>query len=372
MRQTFVSFLIACVLFCLAACGGPESGGDQPAAQTLLPPIPPPASPPLMPDFSAVRAAVDGFEVENMAVLIGDGDGIIFKHEKGDFRTNNSIAIASASKLVTGLAVWSLVESGEVSLLSRPADLLEFWADTQGDPRSGVTLEQLLSFTSGFNDPPVGPSCAGDGRLPLEDCINALYTRGTQTQPASTFAYGPNHMQIAALMTREAVGTDLKDTMRDLLFEPFELSIQTGFDAARGDNPRYSGDLISTAEDYAKLLVGLLGGQLLTDREGFLADRTSDAAFPALSDSLAGEHGRWHYGFGFWLECQGAAFSDDCANQPTISSPGAFGFTPWIDFKREYWAIIAMEEAFTFRFNPFERSIALEQELQAIIEDQLN
>jgi hypothetical protein len=44
------------------------------------------------------------------------------------------------------------------------------------------------------------------------------------------------------------------------------------------------------------------------------------------------------YGLTAWLEC--ATPATGCS---TISSPGAFGFTPWLDRSSGYYAILGME-----------------------------
>jgi len=46
----------------------------------------------------------------------------------------------------------------------------------------------------------------------------------------------------------------------------------------------------------------------------------------------------FHYGLAAWLECTPPATS--CA---VLSSPGAFGFTPWFDRDSGYYAILGME-----------------------------
>lgn len=45
-----------------------------------------------------------------------------------------------------------------------------------------------------------------------------------------------------------------------------------------------------------------------------------------------------HYGLTAWLEC---ATPDEGCEQ--LSSPGAFGFTPWLDRDAGYFAILGME-----------------------------
>ena len=46
----------------------------------------------------------------------------------------------------------------------------------------------------------------------------------------------------------------------------------------------------------------------------------------------------FHYGLAAWLECPPPA--TNCA---VLSSPGAFGFTPWFDRDGGYYAILGME-----------------------------
>jgi len=53
----------------------------------------------------------------------------------------------------------------------------------------------------------------------------------------------------------------------------------------------------------------------------------------------------WHYGLGHWVE-------DDPATTPEIniaySSPGTFGFYPWIDASRSFYGVLARQtKAFT-------------------------
>ncbi|MGB3622472.1 MAG: hypothetical protein WBA20_14075 [Ketobacter sp.] len=49
----------------------------------------------------------------------------------------------------------------------------------------------------------------------------------------------------------------------------------------------------------------------------------------------------WHYGFGQWIECPSVPFA--CSVTTRISSPGAFGAYPFIDFEQQYFGIVARE-----------------------------
>ena len=43
----------------------------------------------------------------------------------------------------------------------------------------------------------------------------------------------------------------------------------------------------------------------------------------------------WHYSIGHWVE------DDPAAGDGAFSSPGAFGFYPWVDSGRTWWGIVA-------------------------------
>lgn len=349
----------------LVACGG--GGGSSIAPPPVaMPPPPPPPPPPVSRDFSAVQAAVDASVATNMAILVGDETGVLFAYEKGTFTTDQEVSIASASKMAFGLLIWDLVESGDLSLADNPQDHIGFWTDMAGDGRSEITLDQLLGFTSGFNNPPGNAGCIGQGSVSLSDCVEQVYDEGLDTLAGSAFYYGPEHMQIAALMATEATGKTNAALLDERLIQPYGLSSMTRYPALRGDNPRYSGNMVSTADDYALWLAAILDGRLVSDRTGYLEDRTATVTFGSRPDGLDALD--WHYGFGFWKECDDLSYTSACDANPTISSPGAFGFTPWIDFDAGYWGIIAMEETVIGGQAASMVSVELEQQVQPLIE----
>jgi hypothetical protein len=73
------------------------------------------------------------------------------------------------------------------------------------------------------------------------------------------------------------------------------------------------------------------------------------------------------YGLGSWVMCEAPA-----SGCPLVTSPGAFGFTPWLDREAGYYAILAMELTTTSTDDrPAEFAIKLLAELQPLIRDQL-
>lgn len=358
---------IVCAISVLFMASCSRGGGATPSASppVMVPPTPPAASP----DFSVLIPDVDASPANDVAILVGDETGILFTYEKGSFSVDDQVAIASASKMMFGLLVWDLVESGDLARTDTPQTHISFWTSMAGDARSEVTLDQLMGFVSGFNEPPGNPGCIGEGSSTLSDCVRMVYDGGLDTLPGTAFYYGPEHMQVAGLMATEATGDSIGNLLNDRLVVPLGLT-QTEYPAARGDNPRFSGNMRSSAADLARILMAVLDGDLVQDQAGYLEDRTSSSVFghkPAGVESID-----WHYGFGFWKECDEMSYTSACDVNPTISSPGAFGMTPWIDFEHGYWGIVAMEDVTIAGRPAAEVSVELEQRLQTLIEDELD
>ncbi|MEM9705288.1 MAG: serine hydrolase domain-containing protein [Pseudomonadota bacterium] len=363
--NVFGKFLV----FILAA--GSVACSSEGPTHTASPNTTTPAPAPAQLDFSAVDAAVSSAALDDIALIIGDEMGVLHVFEKGDRRIDDVLPVASASKLVTGLTLWILIEAGDLDLSDNPQRYLPYWTADEPQSRSAVTLSQLLGFTSGFNNSPAQPGCIGDGSLLLFDCVRTIYDGGIDTAPGSGFYYGPEHQQIAASMAAEATSRDFRDLVRTRLFDVLGVSGLSGWPPNSVDNPRFSGSLRTSADDYGKVLQGLLSGSIIRELDRFLSDRTDGAALVSQPDVIVENNLDWRYGSGFWIECDAPTFSAACASNPTISSPGATGFTPWIDFEIGYWAIIAINEQRAAAFRPSVFSVSLEQSLQPLIQEAL-
>jgi hypothetical protein len=109
-------------------------------------------------------------------------------------------------------------------------------------------------------------------------------------------------------------------------------------------NPLVAGGLRTSMNEYASILrlvydKGRWNGSALLPTTLF--DLQTIEPFPNLTigNSPAQALGfPIRYGLAAWLEC-----TTPQAGCQSISSPGAFGFTPWIDRQSGYYAILGME-----------------------------
>lgn len=74
------------------------------------------------------------------------------------------------------------VASGAISLDDRPQKYFPFWTNSSSDPRSQITLEKLLSMTSGYKDDTVyvreeNPSvpCVVNASYDSFECVKQIY-----------------------------------------------------------------------------------------------------------------------------------------------------------------------------------------------------
>lgn len=361
----------AAICLALSACSGGGSSSSSDPVSPAPAPIPPPVQTPTPAtiDYAPIQQAAQNFSVNGVTVLIGDTNGVIFTFERGNITATTEVQIASASKMFFGWVIWGAIEDGHLSLNTNPQNVIAEWPGDDTTGRSDITLDQLLGFTSGFNNPPAQPGCISNASFSLSDCVSNIFDGGIDGAPGAEFYYGPEHMQIAALMTVRASGSSINELMNEYIKTPLGLSASTYYPSL--ENTRYSGSMRSTAADYGLVLQAIMSGEFIQDRDAYLTDRTANVTFGSRPNNVGGTNRDWHYGFGFWKECDLPNYAQECDDNPIISSPGAFGFTPWIDFENGYWGIVAIENFGLGAIDPVAVSVELEQEIQELMETAL-
>jgi CubicO group peptidase (beta-lactamase class C family) len=326
--------LLVCACGWLTACGGGEDA------------VPPPTD--LSPDaFADVdRAASAAFAaqgISGMGLAIYDANGVKrFERMYGSFNPDQRVAIASSSKTVAGLVILRLIDQGFLTLDSTTGAVLG-WTG----PQAAITLRQLLSFTSGLErEVPCTLSVAMD----LGDCVVSISQQPLVAAPGTRFDYGSTHLHVAARMAEVVTGQSWANIFTTQLKTPLGLSSPdlVWYTAPRQSlgttNPLIAGGLRATMNEYARILAldfnrGVYQGNTLIGNDLFAAQATEPYPNAVIGNSPFANAGLdFHYGLAAWLECPPPA--NNCA---VLSSPGAFGFTPWFDRDGGYYAILGME-----------------------------
>lgn len=187
------------------------------------------------------------------------------------FDTQTVTGAASLSKTVFAYLVMLLVEEEVIDLdkplqayLAKPLPEYPTYADLAGDERyKQITARMVLSHSTGF---PNWRILEPDGRLKF------LFA------PGSRHSYSGEGIDLLQMVVEEVTGRDLQTLARGKIFEPLGMTRtsyvwQEAFeaDAARPHDqfgrpkslprrtvPDAAGSMVTTAEDYARLLVAIL------------------------------------------------------------------------------------------------------------------
>lgn len=362
LRTSLKSAVIfACTLW-LTACGG---GGS---ASTPSTPPPPPTDVWAEVDRLA-QATFTQQGLTGMGLVIYDrNDRKVFEKMYGDFAPDRRFAVASASKIVSGLVLFRLVDQGFLSLDSTTGEVLG-WPQPQG----AITLRHLLSFTSGLE--PSAP-CTSLPGVTLADCVAQIAMSTPVAPPETRFDYGSTHLHVAARMAEVVTGDSWEEIFAQQLGQPLELAADVSYytaprQAVGTTNPLIAGGLRATMNEYARMLAvvfhrgthesqRLIAADLFDTqgREPYPNVVIGNSPMTALAYDI-------RYGLTAWLDCGTPATGCN-----VISSPGAFGWTPWLDRDSGYYAIIGMEVA-DAREGAVNFSVALQQQLKPAINDAL-
>ncbi|QNQ07980.1 serine hydrolase domain-containing protein [Sphingomonas alpina] len=322
-------------------------------------------------DFATVDGAVDASVIPNMTLIIGDADGILHVHTKGNFDPNAATDLASGSKWLFAAMAIRMVQAGKANLGDHPQQYLTFWTTNPSDNRRTMTLDHLMSMRSGFNAGPLAGGCVSNGLLyTLQSCAQTIHNQGVDTAPGAAFSYGPHHMQVAAAMLEKAGNKSFNSLFAEYLTTPLGMT-KTKYTKASAANPWIAGGAQSSAYDYAKMLQAFLGTSFITDMDDFTGARTIGLPRPYVPGDGDG-HGTWQYAIGSFVECDDTPPAGQparpCATAKINSSPGANGWLGWIDREHGYYGLIATRVL----LSGSTKAVTLEQQLQPLILDALN
>jgi len=294
-------------------------------------------------DAAAVDPQVTSVPDFTLALEAADGHRFVYTH--GDSSLETRYESASTSKWVAAAVILALVDRGDLSLDDDPAKYLPFWQ------AQGVTLAQLLSFTSGYSKEPL---CFNLPTADFADCVQKAYAANANpAAPGSAFEYSSTHLQIAGLMAVRATNASGWAEIFAAWQAKTGLFPSAAFDLPSASNPRLAGGMHWTGREYLQFLRAIYQQKLLEDatRSAMLANQRGEAKVVA-SPTIDAINRDWAYGFGNWLECPSAVGPDtfDCGAGHRNSSPGAYGAYPFIDFDHHYLGLLARQGSLgTFR-----------------------
>jgi CubicO group peptidase (beta-lactamase class C family) len=288
-------------------------------------------------DFSAITQLVNQLlattpQVTGASVRLATTEQVLYEHYFGNFTAQTVVPVASASKLVSAATIMTLVEDG---LLDLDAPVSQTLPAFSGD-KAGMTLRQMFSHTSGLPGGTEHPVLS-DRTITLAQAADQIACCIPMAAPPGTqFAYGGLSMHVGGRMAEVAAGVPWDTLFAQRIGGPLGLA-HTDYEAfGATDNPRIAGGVRASLDDYGRVLEMLLGRGWFRGARilgpAAVAEMWKDQTFgvPIVMTPVPGVR----YGLGAWRDLVGEL------GQPIrVSSPGAFGFTPWLELDLGYYGI---------------------------------
>lgn len=262
----------------------------------------------------------------------------IYREAFGGYTPAEVVPIASATKWLTAACIMTLVDDGLVDL-DLPAST---WLPQFTGDHGRMTLRQMLSHTSGL---PTTAAVLGAQSLTLQQAVAWIASMPMAAPPGTQFEYGGVSMQVAGRIAEIVTGQDWATLFAARIAQPLQM---TGTDyAGLGAtlNPRLAGGARSSIEDYGRFVRMLHRGGVHVDAGTATRVLSAQAVAEILRDQTGGvpivttpAPDLRRYGLGCWLDRL------DGQGEPVVfSSPGAFGFTPWIDREHDLLGIVLVD-----------------------------
>jgi len=239
---------------------------------------------------SAALAVLAGTGAPSSSVAVVRGGVIAYEHAYGEGRTGTPAtparryAIGSVSKQFTATAILLLAEEGKLSL----DDKVARWFPRL--TRAGeVTLRQLLSMTSGYQDywPQDYVFTAMQAPTTADAIMQRWAGQALDFDPGTAWQYSNTNYVIAAAIVERVAGMPFMEFLRQRIFSPLGMTSVADFDArplgptdataylrnglgplrnAPKEGPRWlfgAGQLAMTAHDLALWDLGVINQAIL-------------------------------------------------------------------------------------------------------------
>ncbi len=240
----------------------------------------------------------------------------------GQYGPSTVVPIASASKLLSAIVVMTCVERDGLDLDAPVSSYLPEFLGTKGT----MTVRQMFSHASGL---PSNSVFAFDPSITLAQAVTriALFTP-LEATPGTDFCYGQVGMHVAGRVCEVVTGLDWDTLFAERVAMPLGLASMNYDGLYESDNPLIAGGAESNLGDYAIIVRALMNGGVYegtrlieaSSIELMFTDMTAGLPIRCTPDP----GGNRNYGLGTWVRTR-----PDGSRR--IESPGAFGYTPWIE-----------------------------------------
>ena len=352
----FIRVHLCLLLFFLPSC-----------TNSVPTPHPQPTPTPVTYDFTEIDNLLQRVASKHggIALVLIKDNKVIYQKSFGPYSAARVVPIASASKWLSGALIMTLVDEGKLSL----DDTVSKYIPEFGGEKSGITIRQLFSHTSGL---PSETRCRNDKRTTLERCAREIAALRLIGPPGDEFLYAGVSMHVGGRVAEVLTGKPWNDLFVERIATPLVMTQTDFLSYGPTQNPWPAGDARSSADDYGRFLQMLLQGGTFNGKrilsEASVVEMHKDQTRDAhIKYTIYENHGDLdpnllvaRYGIGMWRE----KFDVGSGKLQEASSQGYFGFTPWIDVERNLAGVLSVQSRFS-RIMP--DYLELKKEIRRII-----
>ena len=211
-----------------------------------------------------VEALVQTHKLPSLAYSIVEGDEVTYYQLSADSELNQSTSsyrIASISKMVVGIAVMQLVESGQLSLNDKLSDLLPTLSfENKWEATHPLTLLHVVESTTGWDEIPLEAfAFRNEPKLPLAQALSLFPNhRASRWPPGTRHAYTNVAAAVAALVVENVTKMPFEKYAQQYIFAPLNISSADYSNFPKDVSSGYS--VTQKAIDYKPILLSHAGG----------------------------------------------------------------------------------------------------------------
>lgn len=206
-----------------------------------------------------------------VALLAGDADGRFVTFENYGRKTHQHFPTFSGGKRPGAVAAARSVMVGNMTWDTKANEVFDWWTKDGGDPRSRVTFQSLLHFTSGFivdadtdfdhdGEKHTCLSMKTGWMWTMEECAKQIYEVTRHVEPNTQFVYNSLHVHLAVAMAVKKSGLTARQYLQENLYDP--ANMHHSYYGGK-DNPFIAASMITTGEDYANFLHSVMAYKII-------------------------------------------------------------------------------------------------------------